>query len=298
MLAQLVEDLLHLERGRGSSRSARCSGSSRGDAELVLGERGTRRPRAAPRGGSRASAGRSTARCRARAARARCGTRTARSRTATPDTGSPSTSDVPLGQVPAARPDDRASPSRRSGGSVFVRRRRARSSRRDRVAEVALPLDDVRPGRRARVLEVGHEDARAGVERVDHHLAVDRAGDLARGGRAGRPGPARPASRASRTSASRAGSRAFAPASRRSWRSWRALEQLERAAGSARGASRSTTERLAVRTSSSASATPPRRRRACSQARSGVELRLLGRALERERRARRATTACGRRRSK
>ena len=36
----------------------------------------------------------------------------------------------------------------------------------------------VRPGRRVRVLEVGHEDVRAGVERVDHHLALDRAGDL------------------------------------------------------------------------------------------------------------------------
>ena len=42
----------------------------------------------------------------------------------------------------------------------------------------ALPVDDVRPRRRVRVLEVGHEDARAGVERVDHHLPVDRAGDL------------------------------------------------------------------------------------------------------------------------
>ncbi len=34
------------------------------------------------------------------------------------------------------------------------------------------------PGRRVRVLEVRHEDAGAGVERVDDHLALDRAGDL------------------------------------------------------------------------------------------------------------------------
>src|SRR5262249_19982398 len=47
--------------------------------------------------------------------------------------------------------------------------------------------------RRVRVLEVGHEDPRAGVERVDHHLAVDRPGDLAAAvdevGRRGRDAP-------------------------------------------------------------------------------------------------------------
>ena len=48
----------------------------------------------------------------------------------------------------------------------------------DRVDEVDLALDDVGPRRRQRVLEVGHEPARAGVQRVDDHLAVDRAGDL------------------------------------------------------------------------------------------------------------------------
>jgi hypothetical protein len=38
--------------------------------------------------------------------------------------------------------------------------------------------DDVVPRRRVRVLEVGHEDPGAGVQRVDDHLAVDGAGDL------------------------------------------------------------------------------------------------------------------------
>ncbi len=47
------------------------------------------------------------------------------------------------------------------------------------VADVEMPLHDVLPGRRVRVLEIRHEAARAGVERVDHHLAVDRPGDLA-----------------------------------------------------------------------------------------------------------------------
>ena len=78
----------------------------------------------------------------------------------------------------------------------------------ERVREVPLPLDAVLPRRRVRVLEVGHEDLRARVERVDHHLAVDRARDLdaaigdlvrERRDRASRPRGCRP---------SRAGSRA------------------------------------------------------------------------------------------
>ena len=46
------------------------------------------------------------------------------------------------------------------------------------VDERGLPTDDVRPRRRQRVLEVGHEDARPGVQRVDHHLGLGRSGDL------------------------------------------------------------------------------------------------------------------------
>ncbi len=48
----------------------------------------------------------------------------------------------------------------------------------DRVAQVALALDEVLPGRRAGVLEVGHEHVRAGVERVDDHLPIHGARDL------------------------------------------------------------------------------------------------------------------------
>jgi hypothetical protein len=47
-----------------------------------------------------------------------------------------------------------------------------------RVLEVDLADHHVRPRRRRRVLAVGHEDLGARVEGVDHHLAVDRAGDL------------------------------------------------------------------------------------------------------------------------
>ncbi len=46
------------------------------------------------------------------------------------------------------------------------------------IAQVDLPLHDVVPGRRERVLAVRHENFRARVQRVDHHLAIGRAGDL------------------------------------------------------------------------------------------------------------------------
>jgi hypothetical protein len=48
----------------------------------------------------------------------------------------------------------------------------------DRVGQVDLALDHVAPVGRVRVLEVGHEAARARVERVDDHLAAGGAGDL------------------------------------------------------------------------------------------------------------------------
>ena len=83
-----------------------------------------------------------------------------------------------LGQMPAARPDEQ---HRRLGAELVVLAG-LRVGEVDRplpaVLEVDLALDDVRPGRRIGVLEVGHEHLRAGVERVDDHLAVDRAGDL------------------------------------------------------------------------------------------------------------------------
>ena len=48
----------------------------------------------------------------------------------------------------------------------------------DRLADVDLALDLVRPQRRVRVLEVGHVRIGAGIEGVDDHLGIDRAGDL------------------------------------------------------------------------------------------------------------------------
>ena len=83
---------------------------------------------------------------------------------------------VALGQMPAARPDEQ-----RRDLVVQAVALLARSSaivRSCASIRFCWPSTQVRPGRRVRVLEVGHEDLRARVERVDHHLAVGRAGDL------------------------------------------------------------------------------------------------------------------------
>ena len=41
-----------------------------------------------------------------------------------------------------------------------------------------MSFDQIVPARRRRVLEIGHVDIGAAIQRVDHHLAVGRAGDL------------------------------------------------------------------------------------------------------------------------
>ncbi len=80
-------------------------------------------------------------------------------------------------QMPAARPHEQ---HRRLlvklVGLAF--RRREVDPAPDRVAQVDVALDIVVPPGRVGVLEVGHEDAGARIERVDDHLAVDRPGDL------------------------------------------------------------------------------------------------------------------------
>ena len=91
---------------------------------------------------------------------------------------SPSTTDVALFEVPAARADEE------HGGFVVERvvlaggRVVEGDGAADGVDEVDLAVEEVVPGGRGGVFEVGHEDLRAGVERVDDHLAVDGAGDL------------------------------------------------------------------------------------------------------------------------
>ena len=124
----------------------------------------------APRRATRASGGRSSARSVRGCGRSRARSRTASRRSARrrPRSGAPRDASR-AGARTARRP-------RRS--ACTASRRVERDRPLERIGEVPLALDAVLPGRRVRVLEVGHEDLRARVERVDHHLPVDRAGDL------------------------------------------------------------------------------------------------------------------------
>ena len=179
----------------------------------VLGAVERRRSRAAPRGGSPSSAGRSTGPCPCRAAAARSGRSRGRSRTALPETGAPSTRRCFSSRCqPRGRTTIVASSSsglQRVGlaaGAGEVDRAV------ERVAQVELAADHVVPERGVGVLEVGQPDLGARVERVDRHLPVGRAGDLDpavhQAGRGRRDPPARVLAD---VGWSRAGSRACRP---------------------------------------------------------------------------------------
>ena len=89
VVAQLVEDLVHLERGLDRlDEHGRAHGALR-DAERAPARRRRCRSTASPRGATRASAGRSTGRGPPRSAPARCGRSRARSRRASPRRASP-----------------------------------------------------------------------------------------------------------------------------------------------------------------------------------------------------------------
>ena len=85
--------------------------------------------------------------------------------------------EVALDEVPAARPDDER--RQRVAEAVFLALGRGERQRpTHRVLQCGLAADHVRPGWRKGILEVGHEDLGARVERVDRHLGLGRAGDL------------------------------------------------------------------------------------------------------------------------
>ena len=175
MLAQLEEDLLHLE-GRehrldqdgGADRAARdVEGALGGDEDVV--------PQRASRWLS------SFGQVEVRTAAARRASSCALWKNQSPKskmlalTGPPSTSTCPR---PDASPAGgcRASRSGRERVGLLIGLEGERAPHRPRHRP--WPVDDVRPGGGEGVLEVGHEDRCAGVERVDHHLRLGRAGDL------------------------------------------------------------------------------------------------------------------------
>ena len=178
VLAQLVEDLVHLERRRERLDQHRRLDRRRGRSRARPGRTRTRRSTAAPRGGSPSSAGRSTARCRAsssvagvveeveaevakrrrRSARrptSRCcsGRCQPRGRTSSVATSSPSSYSLPSSEVNSIVP---AIASERLTWPPIMF---------SQVGELESSKSAMKP-RGAR------------VERVDHHLAVGRPGDL------------------------------------------------------------------------------------------------------------------------
>ena len=82
-----------------------------------------------------------------------------------------------LGQMPAARAHEQDG-RLRVQLVLFALRTGELDVAANRVAQVDLARQIVLPGGRVRVLEIRHEDVRAGVQRVDDHLAVHGPGDL------------------------------------------------------------------------------------------------------------------------
>lgn len=91
---------------------------------------------------------------------------------------SPVDEHVPLGEVPSARPDD----VRRRAKAELVPLTLLLVDVGDGplcgVDQVDLSEDEVFPGKKSGVLDVGHKVACARVERVEDHFAVDGAGDV------------------------------------------------------------------------------------------------------------------------
>src|SRR5271170_2021534 len=85
---------------------------------------------------------------------------------------------VPLIEMPAAGAHHQSGGLLAEDVSLAGRRLREIDRPGPTVPEVRLALDHVGEEGRFRVLEIRHEDLRAGIERIDDHFAIDRAGDL------------------------------------------------------------------------------------------------------------------------
>src|ERR1017187_5215486 len=94
-----------------------------------------------------------------------------------PGDGLPVNQEVLLVQVPTAR-------TNQQGGQFLAKfvalafRTLVRNGSADRVPKIVLALNIVIPGRRIRVLEIGHKNTGARVERIDDHFAIDGTGDF------------------------------------------------------------------------------------------------------------------------
>ena len=145
-------------------------------ARLGLDEHVVPEPRLAVR--LRASGGRGTGRCRARAARARSGTGTARRRTALRRHRLAVDEQVPLGQVPAARPHEELRRTARRAGRPCPPGESNASVPRTASCSAAWPPTTFAHVGDSESSKSAMKHARARVERVDDHLRLGRAGDL------------------------------------------------------------------------------------------------------------------------
>ena len=177
VLAQLAEELVHLERRRKGLDEAGRLDRSAGDAEALL----RADEHVVPQPGLEVALHLGQVEVRARpAGEGLLGVVEEEEAEVEEAPGNRLAVDlhVALDQVPAARPDEQ------DRGLLLERVLLARLGGRERdrtadgVAEVVLPVDQVVPGGAVGVFEIRHEDARAGVERVDDHLAVGGPGDL------------------------------------------------------------------------------------------------------------------------
>jgi len=85
---------------------------------------------------------------------------------------------VALFEVPAAGADEEDGGVVDEGVVLFGGGIGVGDGAADGVAEVELAVEEIFPGGGGGVFKVGHEDAGAGVEGVDDHLAIDGAGDF------------------------------------------------------------------------------------------------------------------------
>ena len=176
VLAQRVEDLLHLERrgdrldqhGRADRAARQADGCLSGDEDVV------------PELGLVPALELREVDVRAAAARHRRQPAPAQEDRDVEQAGRdgpPVDEHVALLQVPPARPhDERRELLAERVALALGRGERERAA--GRVAHGGVAGDDVPPGRRERILEAAHEDARARVERVDDHLRIGGARQL------------------------------------------------------------------------------------------------------------------------
>ena len=176
MVAQLVEDLVHFERGGDRLDEHRGANAAARNAQLVLGHQ----EHVVPEPGLQVAfhLGKVEIGPEPRSSSFRALWKKNRPKsTSEPGHGLAVQPDVLFRQVPAARPHHER--GRLLVESILFSLGTGEADRAaDGFAEVPLALDQVVPGRRIGVLEVGHVDTCAGVQRVDDHLAVRRPGDL------------------------------------------------------------------------------------------------------------------------